>query len=1118
MVPDLNLLYDTSDMSFTDVDCSSSAGLPTKLSDFVGEEGPDPFDDMLSAVDNSIHYPSDTPSKPEDHVVNELHARFEGDEESTRQLRTLLADFSDIISKGYKKEPARVAPMELHVDPKLWETRENSQRVRPQSLERETELRKQIDKLEQAGIIEKSSTSQFWSQVLLVKKPHDDVSTGEKLWRFCVDYVNLNRASKPEKWPLPKIDDLLQQIGQNRPTVFAKIDLTHGFHQTTLALAAMQFTAFIVAFGIYVWKRVPMGLKGAPGYFQGQMQIVLGALLMMCCALYIDDILIWGKTNAELLVNLRKVFERLRQFNITIHPDKIFVGLKQLEFIGHTIDAEGLHFTREKIDKVFQIPIPVYDSEMKSFLGLAQYFSDHVQDFAHIAAPLHELIKQYDKRKKKRLDYTQEALDAFEYIKNAINDCPKLYFYDPTLPIYLATDASDIACGAYLYQVKDRKQIPIRFASRKFSATEKRWHTPHKEAFALYWGVMTFEYLLRDQKFIIKTDHKNLVFLSQSENKKVVRWKVALQAFDADIEYIEGPSNVVADALSRIVPADSEEQFTVHLATLYEYRPFLATLDPVTVPTGPPRTTPSRWKLNANQQWVRDSVPSPTESPAPTPPSRRVRKRQAAKAALRQRTRPTANIIIDGEVQQGLAPHERRAMRDLRPVHLPPEIRELLMRVHNSIVGHHGVDRMLQKLAELGHNWPYMRAHAHLWVEQCALCQKMSYIKSPVVARHFTTASYEPMERLNIDHVGPYPEDEDGNRYILVIIDCFTRWLELYPVKSVDAATSADALIKHFGRFGCPIQLVSDKGSGFVNELIKEFTKVLGFEWAYTLQYSKEENAIVERSNREVLRHLRAIVNHRKVRGKWSKMTPFVQRIFNATVKQSLGLSPGKLLFGNNIRLDTNIFHFPKPTDGHQTERPLSDWIDEKLHLQQLAVEIAQSTQLKAEQARFEKEGPRTPTTFPTGSFVLIEDLPSTHKQKLLLVHDGPYEVVGHHKDAYQVRNLITNQVIPIHIGRLRPFNYDLQLTIPHHIAELDDQEFRVEKILEHRGSHKNKTKMMFLVKWQGYDADSNSWEPWYDPKTGAGVRDNAILHQYLRDHGWEKLIPKTQQRAAAEV
>ena len=1124
MGPCLNSFYDTTDMSYEttlasliDVDSSSSHVLPTKLSDFVGEEGNDPFDDMLEAVDNSIHYPPDQPLKPEDSLPNLKNTVFEGDEESTRQLYNLLVEFQDIISKGYKKEPARVAPMELHVDLSQWETRQNSQRVRPQSLERETELRKQLDKLEQAGIIEKRGVVQFWSQVLLVKKPHDDASTGERLWRFCVDYVNLNRASKPEKWPLPKIDELLQQIGQARPTVFAKIDLTHGFHQMMLAAAAMHFTAFIVAFGIYVWKRVPMGLKGAPGYFQGQMQIVLGALLMMCCALYIDDILIWGKTNAELLVNLRLVFERLRLFNITIHPDKIFVGLKQLEFIGHTIDAEGLHFSQAKIDKVFQIPIPVYDSEMKSFLGLAQYFSDHVQDFAKIACPLHELIKQYDKRKKKRLNYTQEALDAFEFIKNSINNCSKLYFHDPSLPIYLATDASDIACGAYLYQIKDRKQIPIRFWSQKFSATEKRWATPHKEAYALYMGVMTFEYLLRDQKFIIKTDHKNLVFLSESENAKVVRWKIALQAFDATIEYIEGPRNVVADALSRLVPADDLEKFTVHLAAMYLDRPILATLEPETVSPEPPQAKPSHWKLNSDQQWVRESVPPQVESSAQAPLSRRVRKRQAVSAAQKHRTRPTANIIINGEVQQGLAPYERRAMRDLRPVNLPPEIRELLIRVHNSIVGHHGVERMLQMLAELGHNWPYMRAHVHMWVEQCALCQKMSYIKSPIVARHFTTASYEPMERLNIDHVGPYPIDEDGNQYLLVIIDCFTRWLELYPVKSVDAATTADALLKHFGRFGCPIQLVSDKGSGFVNELIKEFTKLLDFEWAYTLQYSKEENAIVERSNKEVLRHLRAIVNHRKVRSRWSKMTPFVQRIFNATVKQSLGLSPGRLLFGNNIRLDTNIFHFPKATDGHQTERPLSEWVDEKLNLQQLAVEIAQSTQLTAEHKRFEKEGPRTPTTFPDGSFVLVEDPPSTHKQKLLLVHNGPYEVVGHHKDHYSIRNLITNQVIPIHLGRLRPFNYDRTLTVPHHIAELDDQEFRVEKILEHRGSHKNKTKMMFLVKWEGYDANSNSWEPWYDSTTGAGVRDNAMLHQYLRDHNWEKLIPKTQLRANAE-
>ena len=1088
-----------------------------KLSDFVGEAGPDAFDDMLSAVDNSLHYPTENPSSLEGSLPAVANTVFEGDEAASAQLRSLIYEYQDIFSKGYKTEPARVAPMELRVDPALWATRANSQKVRPQSIERENELRKQLTKLEAAHIISRSSEVQHWSQVLLVRKPHDDVTTGEKLWRFCVDYVNLNRASQPERWPLPKIDDLLEQIGQHRPKVFAKIDLTHGFHQAGLAASARHWTAFIVSFGLFVWNRVPMGLKGAPGYFQGQMQMVLGALLMICCALYIDDILIWGNSNAELIANLRLVFERLRQYNITVHPDKVFIGMKQLEFVGHTIDEKGIHFTREKIDKVFQIPIPVYDSEMKSFLGLAQYFSDHVKDFARIAAPLHELIKQYDKRKKKRLDYTQEAIDAFEEIKTAINECPKLYFYDPNLPVYLTTDASDIACGAYLYQqLPDGKQIPIRFCSKKFSATEKRWDTPHKEAYALFYGVMQFEYLLRDAKFTIRTDHKNLVFLATSTNKKVVRWKIALQAFDADIEFIEGKKNVVADALSRLVPADPVDYHVAELASLVtdpEVAPSTTEL-----PTGIGTTPLTQWAFNStNQRWERKSVETAMEQPsAPantnTLPNR-VRKRQAV-SALKHRTRATGSFVLNHELQRRLSPHERRAMKDLRPVHLPAEARDMLMRVHNDVVGHHSVERMLQKLAELGFSWPYMRAHAHLLVEQCPMCQKMSYLKAPIVARHFTTATYEPMQRLNIDHVGPYEEDEDGNKYILVIIDCFTRWLELYPVKSVDAETTANALLQHFGRFGCPTQIVSDRGPAFVNQLIHEFIRVLDFEWALTLQYSKEENAIVERANREVLRHLRAIINHRKMRGRWSKATPFVQRIFNSTVKESLGLAPGRILFGNNIRLDTNIFHFPELKNGAQSEQPLSQWVSDKLNLQQLAVEIAQSTQLKREQKRFEDEGPRITTTFPTGSFVLVEDPPTTNKPKLLPEHKGPFEVMGHSGDTYEVRNLVHNGIMPVHIGRLRPFHYDASVTNPYHIAMQDDQEFIVERILEHRGSPNDKTAMRFLVKWKDFPEDANSWEPWYDSRTGAGVRDNAVLHDYLRKLGLERLIPATQRNA----
>lgn len=377
-------------------------------------------------------------------------------------------------------------------------------------------------------------------------------------------------------------------------------------------------------------------------------------------------------------------------------------------------------------------------------------------------------------------------------------------------------------------------------------------------------------------------------------------------------------------------------------------------------------------------------------------------------------------------------------------------------------------------------------------------------------ASRYTTMTYEPMERLNIDHQGPFPEDENGNCYILAIIDSFTRWIELYPTKTTGAEETAQCILQHTGRFGCPLQLLSDNGPAFVNEVIKNLANLMGIEWLLTIAYSKQENAIVERSHRESLRHLRGILNHRKVRNKWSAHLPFVQRIMNASIKERLGVSPGQLLFGNAIRLDNNILRVPKELSEISPEgRPVHRWLADNLRMQQNILDIARETQLATEIDRFDKpkeEG----DTFPSGTFVLLQDPEGTNKSKLLPLHPGPYEVMGHIRDKYEVRNLVDNGVTYVHISRLRKFNYDPIHTDPNEVALQDNQEFIVEKILDHEGTIMNKTQMRFLVKWLGFDDTANSWEPWYD--NGSGLRDNKVLHQYLRDRGWGFIIPKAQQ------
>jgi hypothetical protein len=222
------------------------------------------------------------------------------------------------------------------------------------------------------------------------------------------------------------------------------------------------------------------------------------------------------------------------------------------------------------------------------------------------------------------------------------------------------------------------------------------------------------------------------------------------------------------------------------------------------------------------------------------------------------------NIVADGFSRLCEIPTQRLYL--LEQFNIPADKLEIIQRAHNEIVGHGGVERTLAKLEAMGILWPYMREHVKRFIHNCPYCQLMSYVKLPIHTHPFTTASYEPFERVNIDTIGPLPVDEHGNAYIIVYIDCFSRFIELYAAKDATAASAAKALIQTMGRFGSPSQILSDRGPQFVNSLIKQYLEYTGTEHVTTMAYSKEENSIVERANKETGRHLRAIVFDRNLK------------------------------------------------------------------------------------------------------------------------------------------------------------------------------------------------------------------------------------------------------------
>jgi hypothetical protein len=274
-----------------------------------------------------------------------------------------------------------------------------------------------------------------------------------------------------------------------------------------------------------------MGIKRAGGWFQAILATtVLVSLLYIICELYIDDLIVHGKTQSEFCQRLDTVLEALEKRRITVNPDKCLLGVETLEFVGHTISKEGLHFTRDKIDKVLQIPEPTVAKELKSFLGVAVWFIEHIDGYSALARPLHQMLLDYDRNR--ILKWTEEARVSFHSIKEAINNCPMLYFIDDTSPIFVETDASDYGVGGVCYQMIDGVRKYIAFVSHALSGPEINWSVPHKEMYGIVYTLKKLDYLLRDRQFILKTDHKNLITMNTEKNPKVFRWKLAIQDFD----------------------------------------------------------------------------------------------------------------------------------------------------------------------------------------------------------------------------------------------------------------------------------------------------------------------------------------------------------------------------------------------------------------------------------------------------------------------------------------------------------------------------------------------------------------------------------------------------------
>lgn len=745
------------------------------------------------------------------------------------------------------------------------------------------EIQKQIAEMLQQGIIQESSSPWLAPCVFVPKK------NGEL--RICVDYRELNKRTEKNGYPLPLPDEVQDRLQNSK--VFSKLDCRKGFWQVPIAPEDCCKTAFSPGpgLGLYEFLRLPFGLSGSPGTFQCLMDRVLRGLHF--AMVYIDDILIYSENEKNHKQHLKQVLQRIKEHGLTLHSEKCSIGLQSVPYLGHIFSKEGMRPDPSKIHVIQDWPTPCNANEIQRFLGLASYYRRYIKGFANIAHPLYQLTM-----KGASFRWTSSCQEAFHALKVSLMSEPILTCPNFSLPFMLYTDASDTGLGAVLQQ----GDAVIAYASRSLKSAEKNYSVIEKECLALVHAVKHFKHYLLGRLFVVYTDHNPLQWLSsQKMEGKLCRWALQLQEFEFEIRYRKGSQNSNADALSR--------------------QPTIAVTE---VLCGP--STNQELQQAQSADLVISKIISYLKCRQGRPQGAEWRHPQ-----YRRWLQLWPQLVLnEGILYRNitLPVSQEKCCVPIAPVSLR---QRYLQQFHDApLAGHQGYTKTLLCLKRNVY-WIGMAKDTQSYCESCDACNRAKP-PAPQPVPMINTPIGRPWEMLGVD-ILKVPISCQGNSYLLVIQDYFTKWPIAIPLQDQTAASVVRALTDTFSIYGIPSFLHSDQGANFESTILKQTCEAFGIHKSRTTAYHPQGDGLVERVNRSLLQMFRTYCNQSS---DWEQWLPLLLYAYRSSTHTSTKCSPYLLMFGREPSLPVNTSQLAHDTQSYsqQIQRKLAQMFElVELHL-----------------------------------------------------------------------------------------------------------------------------------------------------------------------------------------